>query len=128
VIGDIASLKVASIESLSGTPMALFTGSTAVTVGAGGATPVVNRHEYGLANATPAARLVAPVIVTLYGVSDRRPVDGVNVYVAMVLVASRVTVPVGFMQGAGTAQVTAKLVPAVSGLIGSLKVAVMTVL
>ena len=43
--GAIFSLKIALTVSLIATPVAFFVGSTAVTVGGGGAVPVVNFHE-----------------------------------------------------------------------------------
>ncbi len=42
--GATGSLNVAEIESLIETPAAWLAGATAVTVGAGGATPVVKCH------------------------------------------------------------------------------------
>jgi hypothetical protein len=86
--------------------------------------PVVKCHTKGFANATPPLRLVAPVIVPVYRVEAVRL--AAEVKVAMVLVASSDTVPMGLTHGA--AQVTVKLALPVSGFIGSLKAAVMRVL
>jgi hypothetical protein len=71
------------------------------------------------------ARLLAPVTLAVYRVRGARVVVGVRVKVAIWLVASNVTVPVGFV--AGAAAVTVKEAPLVSGDIGSLNEALMLV-
>ena len=64
VNGSIASLKVAAIPWLIGTPVAAFAGSVELTVGAvmSGVAPVAKLHTKSLANALP-ARSLAPVVI-----------------------------------------------------------------
>jgi hypothetical protein len=69
----------------------------------------------------PVALLLAPVMVAVYTVLGASAVAAVSSYVAIIFVASNVTVPVGLAHGA--AQVTAKVDESVIGFIGSLKVA-----
>jgi hypothetical protein len=57
---SIASLKVAVSTWLMGTPVAVFTGTTAVTVGGG--VIVVKVHTYPLSNEVP-PRFAAPVVI-----------------------------------------------------------------
>jgi hypothetical protein len=84
---------------------------------------VVKVQTYGAANARPVAMLLAPVTVAVYSVTGDSVVPAATVKVAMVLVASRVTVPLGLVQG--DAQVTVKLAAPLIGDIASLNVAVM---
>src|ERR1700683_1113151 len=68
--------------------------------------------------------LVAPVMVAVYTVVDPSVGPALNAKVAIAPLASRVTVPVGLVQG--DAQVTVKLAAPLSGAMASLNVAVMT--
>jgi hypothetical protein len=85
----------------------------------------VNVHTNGAAIAKPLARLVAPPIVAVYTVPGASVVPAVNVKVAIVFVASRLTAPVGLTHGA--AQVSVKVAAPVIGETGSFKVADMEV-
>lgn len=132
VAGAKALLKIALTAELPGTPgvgpgvvVNGLVNNTRGRVRSGGvaAATVVNCHEKGAAIATPLARLVAPPIVAVYDVDGARRVPGVSVNVAMVCVASRLTVPVASAHGA--AQVRVKLAAPVIGETGSFNVAEM---
>jgi hypothetical protein len=87
VVSFIASLKVAEIAWLRGTPVARFAGIVEITVGGvvAGAAPVVNVHTKLAAIAMP-DRLVTPVVtVAVNKVRGARLLVGVRV--TMLLVA-----------------------------------------
>ena len=133
VAGAILLVKIAVTARLLGTPVVgpgiVVAGAVENTRGrvtSRGVPTVVNFQAYGPVIAMPLARLVAPVIVTLYSVPIARAVPDVSVKVATVLVAFRVTTPVGFAHGA--THVTVMLAIPEIGAIDSLNVAVMRVL
>ena len=128
VAGARALLKTAPRLEFPGTagvgPGMVVTGLVKRTRGrvrSAGVATVVNVHTKGAAIATPLARLVAPLIVAVYSVNGARVVPGVNVNVAIVCVASRLTTPVGLAHGA--AHVSVKLAVPVIGETGSFSVA-----
>jgi hypothetical protein len=133
VAGAILLVKIAVTARLLGTPVVgpgiVVAGAVENTRGrvtSTGVPTVVNFQVYGPVIAMPLARLVAPVIVTLYSVPVARAVPDVSVKVATVLVAFRVTTPVGFAHGA--THVTVMLATPEIGAIDSLNVAVTRVL
>ena len=66
VIGAICSLKSALTTAvLIDTLVAFAVGATAVMLIAAGAAPVVKCHTVGISGASPVARLLAPVTVTV---------------------------------------------------------------
>src|SRR6185295_6330987 len=83
VVGSIASLKVALIFWLKGTPVAPLTGSVALTVGAvvSGAAPVVKLQLKAAARVLPARSRATVVMVAVKVVLAARGLSGVNVAV-----------------------------------------------
>ena len=71
VAGAMSSVKTAVMAVLAGTPAVgpglVVAGTVSATLGrvVSGATPVVNRQTKGFANASPVARLLAPVTVAV---------------------------------------------------------------
>jgi hypothetical protein len=130
VAGAIALLKTTAIAELLGTPVVgpgvVVAGTVVTTRGrvASEVAAVVNVQVKAFAILAPVARLAAPPIVTVYSVSVASALPDVNVNVAIVFVASSVTVPVALVQG--VAHVTVILAAPVIGATGSLNVAVMT--
>jgi hypothetical protein len=130
VAGARVLVKIALMAELPGTPgvgpgvvVNGLVNNTRGRVRSGGvvAATVVNFHEKGAAISRPLARLVAPLRVAVYGVAGVRRVPGVSVNVAIVCVASRLTVPVASAHGA--AQDRVKLAVPVIGETGSFNVA-----
>src|SRR5688572_4741353 len=108
-----SSVNVAVTAVLAGTPAVgpgvLVAGTVSATRGrvVSGATPVVKLQTYGAAIARLVTLLRAAVTVAVYSVSGLSwPLEG-SVRVATRPEGSRLTVPVGLVQGA--AQVTKKL-------------------
>jgi hypothetical protein len=122
-------VKTALTAELAGTPGVgpgvVVTGLVSTTRGRvafPGVPTVVNVHTNGAAIGTPLARLLAPPIVAVYTVPGANMVPAVNVKLAIVFVASRLTTPVGLTHGA--AQVSVKVAVPVIGETASFSVAV----
>src|ERR1043166_3791007 len=81
VNGSIASLKVALMVWLIGTPVAEFAGTVKLTVGAvvSGVAPVVKLQLKAVNSALPARSLAPVVIVAVYAVIGARSKPGVKV-------------------------------------------------
>lgn len=79
VAGFIATLKVAEIARLMGTPLAPLTGTVEITVGGVGAGSVRKLHTYLLANPVPAESWAPVPMVAVYSVLTVSKASGVNV-------------------------------------------------
>ena len=96
VVGLMASLRVAAIFWLSGTPVALLAGFVEMTVGAVGAGTVLKLQTKLLASGSPCRSVTPALTVAVYRVLGRSNADGVKMAPAPVqLTAPATGVPPG---------------------------------